>query len=643
VLALFKNGNYNENMNEKTTLKLNILEIFSLWWVATAVFSLILAILNSFSFLLTWGFSAFVIALILIGLKKNKLSIEKLSRFSYFTAGVFLALAILLSATSQSTLFGGRDEGSYSNSAILISQEGGLTYQSDLIENFFEIYGPGKALNFPGFQYTSEGELKSQFLPGYPSWLSNFYGLLGVKGFKLANLFPFLTLLFSFYLILNTFLKSNRLSSKPPNSPQTKIGQEQLALLGTLLLATIFPILIFYKFTLSEIFFAALLWFAIHLIIKYFQTKNFSIFKLLFLPLVLMLFVRVETFVFIFLLLLIMILKDFNHLKQARYQLFFVIAGISFFASIAIMPNFFIDSFKGVAEVPLGSFEQESNLPEKNYSEKSLLPDDWQNLYLLKIFYNYNLIPLALMFFFSLFLLIKERRFLTDKESKKSNALLLVPVLVCSPVFIYLIDANISLDHPWMLRRFVFAIIPLFILYSVLFLQRVQIRNKIFFNLIWIFALLGNFILLFPIPDQDQNKNKTETENLLTFSQNRNLLRQTEEISKKFNKDDLVLVSRKASGSGWSLMSEPMRNIFNLNAVYFFNPQDLKEIDKDNFNNVYLIASEKERVLYETLNKIKLEDYTIRTSIINPSRKPLEKPGIENLTTKGGIYKLDLD
>ncbi|MFW5885124.1 MAG: hypothetical protein ACOCUF_02765 [Patescibacteria group bacterium] len=640
------------NTKEETTLKLNIFEIFSLWWIVTAVFGLVLAMLGFFSHLLTWGFSLLIAALIIANIrfrqkgttervKKNKLAIEKLSRFSYFAAGVFLSLAILLSVTTQPTIFGGRDEGSYSNSAVLISQEGGLVYQSNLIEEFFEIYGPGKALNFPGFQYTSEGELKSQFLPGYPSWISNFYGLFGFEGFKMANFFPFLTLLLSFYLILNTFLKSNRFSSELLNSSQTEVGRERLAFLGTLLLATIFPLLVFYKFTLSEIFFASLLWFAIHLIVRYLQTKKFSLFKLLFIPLILMLFVRIETFIFIFLLLLIMILKDFNHLRQARYQLFFVLTGIAFFVSVAIMPNFFIDSFKSLAEVSLNPLSQEDLPAEKDSSEKSFLPDDWQNLYLLKVLYNYNFIPLALMFFFASFLLVKERKFLSNKESKKNNALLLVPILICSPSFIYLIDANISLDHPWMLRRFVFAIIPLFVLYSVLFLQRVQVRNKIFFNLIWIFILLGNFTLLMPAPSQNQADSKAKTENFLTFSQNKNLLQQIKEISKNFSRDDLILISRKSSGSGWSLMSEPMRNLFDLKAVYFFNPQDLEEIDQDDFNNVYLIVSEEEEVLYEDLNKTKTEEYTTQTSIINPSRNPLEKPAIESLETRGVIYKLN--
>ena len=44
-----------------------------------------------------------------------------------------------------------------------------------------------------------------------------------------------------------------------------------------------------------------------------------------------------------------------------------------------------------------------------------------------------------------------------------------------------------------------------------------------------------------------------------------------EKLSQKFNSDDLVLVDRTATGSGFSLASEPLRTIYGKQAVYFFS------------------------------------------------------------------------
>ncbi|MFO7806887.1 MAG: hypothetical protein R6V40_00480 [Candidatus Moraniibacteriota bacterium] len=635
------------NMNNEKTTKLNIIEIFSIWWISAAFFSLVTVILGIFYPIASLIFALLAAIFIIQKIKSKKIILEKLSRFSYFALGFFIAFAVFLSFNSEPTIFGGRDEGSYSNTAILMNKSHSFVYESKLVEEFFDINEEGKALNFPGFQYTSEGELKSQFLPAYPAWLANFYGLFGVEGFKFANLFPFLTLLSAFYLILLRLLQANKTFEEKledwqinqakdtksccflKNSLKKASSNEKLAFLGATILATCFPIAIFYKFTLSEIFFAALIWLVLHLAFKYFQTKDFLVYQLIFLPLILISFVRIEAVAFIFLLLMIMILKDFNHLRQARYQLFFVITGIALFVSISVMPNFFINSLKNVAEISPASTE--------TVSEENLLPDDWQGLYLPKIFYNYNIAPLFIMAIFSIAFIVKRRKFLPDKEERKFNSLLLLPLIFCFPTFIYLIDANISLDHPWMLRRFVFTIIPIFILYSILFLKHLSFKNKLLFNLIVVFVLLGNIVLLIPA----KKPGEQTWNNFLAFKQNEDLLEKTRALSQNFTSKDLVLLSQESSGSGWSLMAEPMRNIFGLQAIYFFNPEDLEEIDKNDFENIYLISSDQELSHYKKLEKKKVNEYKLENPIIQPSKNPLEKPSIEKTQIKGGIYKIE--
>jgi len=126
------------------------------------------------------------------------------------------------------------------------------------------------------------------------------------------------------------------------------------------------------------------------------------------------------------------------------------------------------------------------------------------------------------------------------------------------------------------------------------------------------------------------------------FQQNLGLMEQTSTISKNFKQNDLILVSQKTSGSGWSLVAEPLRNIYNKQSVYFFNPEDYNKLDKSKFDEIYLIASDEEINLYgKVLSLKKVKDYTIKNQIIKPTKNPLQSPQFITTETKGGIYKLN--
>lgn len=135
--------------------------------------------------------------------RQKEFEIERLkSKNFHLLVLVVFVVGVLLSIHTTPTIFGGRDEGSYSNAAIMLAEEGRRFQDTELIENFYDIYGESKALNFPGFQYDSEGNLESQFLPGYPNWLAIFYKLFGLNGLRFANLLPFMAFILSFYLII---------------------------------------------------------------------------------------------------------------------------------------------------------------------------------------------------------------------------------------------------------------------------------------------------------------------------------------------------------------------------------------------------------------------------------------------------------
>ncbi|MDA3815555.1 MAG: hypothetical protein PF549_04270 [Patescibacteria group bacterium] len=612
--------------NKKLEARLNIFEIFSLTWISIAIFSLIIAVLGIFNIWLIFIGLIITIAVFAVLIKKGLVIIDKMSKFSI---GMFIFIAvfgIFLSIFTTPTIFEGRDEGTYSSSAILISQEGGLVYENELVDELFDIYGPGKALNFPGFYYTQEGQLKSQFLPGYPSWISIFYSAGGIKGIKFANLFPFITFIFSILLILKLLLRKKGLQ-------ENIIKKAQFAALA--MLVTSFPLVIFYKFTLSEIYFGALAWFSLYLILKYLENKSFKNYVVIFIPLVLMLFIRIEAMAIIFFFVLIMILKDANHLQKPRYQIPLIITGISFVIAIYFEPNFFINSIKNIMPFDISP---DGFIEKGDSSIKTLFPDDWSNFYLARIFFIYNLITLFAMAFIVIIKSISKFSFsATDRVKKdisKINSFVLIPFTFFFPTFIYLLDANISLDHPWMLRRFAFSIIPIAILYSAIFLIEVSKKNKTLVRILAIAIVAINLSLLLP--------NITAIEkNFLTFSQNKKLLSQTEELAKNFSPDDLILVSQKSSGSGWSLISSAMRNVFGLKAIYFFNPDDIEKINLEKFNNIYLVTSDEEYEIYKELDLQKIvQSYKIKNSIINPSRNSKIEPSIKEYEASGKIYQI---
>jgi hypothetical protein len=124
------------------------------------------------------------------------------------------------------------------------------------------------------------------------------------------------------------------------------------------------------------------------------------------------------------------------------------------------------------------------------------------------------------------------------------------------------------------LRRFVFAVFPALIFYSIYTLQKF-FYHKIFLYFVLVVLIAANAVVSW---------------RFFTTSENKDLLPQIEKLSQEFGADDLVLVDRMATGSGFSLASEPLRTIYGKQAVYFFNADDLKFVSQDRYKNIYLLA-----------------------------------------------------
>jgi hypothetical protein len=190
----------------------------------------------------------------------------------------------------------------------------------------------------------------------------------------------------------------------------------------------------------------------------------------------------------------------------------------------------------------------------------------------------------------------------------------------------------VTLDHPWMLRRYVFAVLPLLIFYSLNFLHLFFENKKKLFYIFSGLLIIGNL---------------TISCMYLTASENSDdLLGQVETMSQNFSGNDLVLIDREAAGSGWSMMSGPMNFLYGKQAVYFFNPLDLDKIDKTLFDHIYLIIPNSSVAFWEKygiMERLDLtQEYLIDNRLFDDSRIKDSRvlPRLQNKDVLGGIYLL---
>ena len=284
-----------------TEINSNQIRLFSQW---ALVFCLTLGWLGIILSLGGMFFGMIIKIYLVIALIGSVFILIKNWKKDFWKSEFFLASIIALSVTliflfwSMPTIFSGRDQGSLSEAAIRLTENHRLTFSSPISEEFYKIYGPGRALNFPGFNYNFAGQLITQFSPGYISWLAAFYAVFGLSGWAVANGLTFFIFLISFYLIARRFL---------PFGP---------ALTGLFLILTAFIFPWFLKFTLSENLAWALFWFGILQLINFWQKFDKGSFIYLILTWSLLTFSRPETWTFILVILILLILKFKNNQNE---------------------------------------------------------------------------------------------------------------------------------------------------------------------------------------------------------------------------------------------------------------------------------------------------------------------------------------
>ena len=516
--------------------------------------------------------SAFIVYVAILNKKNLKLKWDIL--VVILTA---LGIIIIFSNFTVPTVFSGRDQGSFSNAAIGLAKNHSLKSSFPAEQEFFKIYGQGVALNFPGFNYDSTGNLVPSFFLGYIVWLAIFFSIFGLKGLVIANGVSFFIFLLSFYFLAKNYLKKYR------------------ALAAFFLIITSFIFSWFFKFTLSENLALALIWFGLLQFI-WFLRKNDKLFLVSFLASFgLLLFVRIEGVAFLIMALIAFYFLGKNKKLPSRknllkYILIFLILVLIFFA-VSFSAN--KPAYIAIAKGFLNSFNFSQN---SSGTGSGILGFIKENIYLLQIFTLYAILIYFVFGLIGLIYFFKKRKFE-----------ILIPLFILSPAFIYLINPSVTPDHPWMLRRYVFATVPISILYTTLFLNHF-LKKRFGFYLLFSVLLLSNLIVFVPN---------------LNLKENDTLLPQVEKISQNFQDNDLVLIDRGVTGDPWAMISGPMNVLLGKQSVYFFNPNDLDKIDRSKFNNIYLIVPNENFDFYQKDDFIykfsSVKDYVIRKESLNVS------------------------
>lgn len=570
-----------EELNSKDH---EIIFLKSLGWLCLAALGFILALAGAFY---TWIIVAF---LVVGGFFLTKYSLKK-QLFSGFSKelvivgiGIFIIISFFAFFTTP-TIFSGRDQGAIADAAIRLAQNHKLEFSTPASDAFFKIYGPGKALNFPGFYYNQTGELSTQFPLVYIAWLAIFYVFFGLAGLVLANVFLLFAFMFSFYALARTYLTRT---------------YSMIALTFAL---TSFSFIWFAKFTLSENMALALLWTMIFSVIKFLEKQNSITYFTILLSGSLLVFTRIEGVAFFAMALLILFLNKQTRQNLTKNYLESILLPLAFFFAIFVA-NFLKDIpfYKEMFKAFLNAIPSQTE-EVGTTNPNSAVPV----LYTTQLFFLYGMMSFLILGFFGTANLFIKKHFRS-----------LIAFIIILPSLVYLIDSQISIDQPWTLRRYIFSILPSAILYTTILIATIrhdlEEKQSVFKKILPLTIIVIAIALNLP-----------SFIKFATYSENKGLLEQTQELGNNFSSKDLILIDRTVSGDGWTMLSEPLNFLYGKNAVYFFNTNDLEKLDLSKFENVYLIVPENHKALYTSgeLSErlIPFKKYSIKTDRLDTSIK----------------------
>ncbi|QQR78074.1 MAG: hypothetical protein IPJ68_03195 [Candidatus Moraniibacteriota bacterium] len=452
-------------------------------------------------------------------------------------------LAILIALRAEPTIFTGRDQGSIALAALELAERHELAFQTPVSDAFFAIYGPGRALNFPGFSYSDSGALLTQFPLGYISYLALFASWFGLIGLLLANALLFTLSGWTFFELASLFVTRRN------------------AVLGTTLFATSFLTIWLAQMTLTENL-ALLLFLTLAVALVRFERED----DRHFLPLIIvtgffLALTRIEGFVIAPLALAFILWRPILRAHLFTLPRRWFIPAVLFLGFLLLRDLF----------MNLPFYTMIGKAAVRYWHELGAIGGDSTEPRLGPILSSYGLFPVFILGIASLALGLMRRRFT-----------LFIPVLLALPTFVYLLNGHISDDHPWLLRRYAFTLFPVFLLATVVLSQvvidKVNAGRKSL-------VTLGVFGLLFLLQAWPAYQ-------ALSVIEYQTLHAQATDFGKQFTPHDLILIDRAATGDPFALIAGPLMSLDGKNAAYFFNPDDYVRLDRSAFDRIYLLTTE---------------------------------------------------
>lgn len=492
--------------------------------------------------------------------------------------------------------FSGRDEGSYANAAVYLAKFHNINFHLPLLDHFKAEGLAHQSLNFPGFVITN-GNLTSQFSPAYYTFLATFYSLTGSVGsFILANGLLVLGGMIGFYLLLRLF------------------SLRWVATAGFLALLFNFLFLWVPRYTFSENMAFFLFPNLVYFICLFRKTKALNYLYPVIAILVLFPLTRPEGWWLLIATIIlfaywykkgIFILPKISPIKTTLALL----GGVLLFAytsytQFPVYKRLIRDWIKWPATSANYLDVAHGNVSFGNIKQivSAFFPNTLKFLYFLRVEWNYGVLIFGLIATITLIIYIFYRN--KSVFSEKADYLIGFLAFLSFPFFGAFISPQISADHPWMLRRFFFVILPCGILASIVLISVISekvnekvksVAAPILLALLVVPSLFASVYFVF-------GKTDTGREEVI------------EKIASGYAQDDYLFFTRESSGDGWHMWADPLSSIFGLNSVYVYSPDNIienKQLISDRFlenRKSYLIipgnAFDYEHKLSKTFNLV---------------------------------------
>lgn len=465
---------------ELATIFILSLSIFLIFYLAQA---LLLMWLNQFKILyisLSLFISSLLLLFFLFSVKNDAKRIPNVSLVVLSLISLISLILILFPHDS----FGGRDEGMYSGLAMILSKHHSISIPSNLVK--------------APILYGSPDPTISLDTPVYVVWLATQKILLGVDWMTRSNVVLIFLGLSSLYLV------------------SASVTKKSLSFIIVVLFSTSMPFLWFSRETMTENMAFFLLWFLILSLILFMKTKKTYFILTLFLSSWLFSFTRNEgLFIQIPILIVFTAALLIRKIVPAK-KIFFISIIYLFLIVLSFFVNNNFSPLNKNHEVTGSIIALTTQIPKSDIVKLGERIPSF-------VFHMNSKQNLSIAIYSSFFVLILV--LFSKKKVVEDKILYICLFTIVSLEFLKLINPSVTLEQPWMYRRYFYAILPFGYL-SLLILLNSLIKKKL---LIFItgMLLIVNIIL---------------SSKIITLENNWGVTGKIEKLTQNISVNDFVII-----------------------------------------------------------------------------------------------------